>query len=160
MSNYWPIIFIVCAIALAVGPIMMMQPSQRSRRLSELRQAAAQKAMRVRLTTVTLSSGKQEVAVYSVSLPPTEAVRPSWVVLKQAYAHDVNFDDLWDWNNHKYAAPAHQHAALRDILSSVDPSIVGLELTQSTVGVYWQEKTLTIDDVEALLTRCKNAFCD
>lgn len=158
MDSYWPVIFIICAVALAVGPVMMMQPSQRIRRLSALRQAAAQKAMRVRLTTVTLPSGKTDVAVYSMPLPSTEAVRASWVLLQQDYQHDVNFYQQWEWDNKKHTAPAGQHAMLRELLSSFDSSIIGLEAGQSSVGVYWCEKALTIDDIETLLTRCKEAL--
>lgn len=158
MDNYWPVIFIVCAIALAVGPVMMMQPSQRIRRLSALRQAAAQKSMRVRLSTVTLTSGKKEVAVYSMPLPKTEAVRPKWTLLKQGYTHEANFDNLWDWENKKNTAPKDQHAILRELISSFDESIIGFEVSQSSVGIYWCEKTLTIDDIESVLTRSKNAL--
>jgi type II secretory pathway pseudopilin PulG len=158
MDNYWPVIFIVCAIALAVGPVMMMQPSQRIRRLSALRQAAAQKALRVRLSTVTLSSGKTEVAVYSMPLPQTDAIRPAWVLLQQDYAHDVNFYQQWEWDNKKHIAPEAQHAFLRELLSSFDQSIIGFEVSQASVGVYWCEKTLTIDDIETLLTSCKDVL--
>ncbi|MFT6221922.1 MAG: type II secretory pathway pseudopilin PulG [Candidatus Endobugula sp.] len=158
MDNYWPVIFIVCGIALAVGPVMMMQPSQRIRRLSALRQAAAQKSIRVRLSNVTLASGKTEVAVYSMPLPSTDAIRPAWVLLQQDYAHDVNFSQQWDWDNKKYTAPASQYAILRELLSSFDQSIIGFEASQSSVGIYWCEKTLTIDDIDTLLTRCKDAL--
>ena len=158
MDNYWPVIFIVCGIALAVGPVMMMQPSQRIRRLSALRQAAAQKSMRVRLSTVVLPSGKTEVAVYSMSLPPTETIRPAWILLQQDYSHDVNFHQKWEWDNKKHTAPKTQHTVLRELLSSFDQSIIGLEASQSSVGIYWCEKTLTIDEIETLLVRCKGAL--
>jgi hypothetical protein len=158
MESYWPVVFIVCAIALAVGPVMMMQPSQRSRRLSELRQAAAQKAMQVRLSTVNVMSTKTEVAVYSLSLPKTEAIRRGWTLLKQDYTHDLNFYDTWDWHNKKHTAPESQHTVLRELLASLDPSVVGIEMNQSSMGVYWCEKTLTIDEIESLLTRCKGAL--
>ena len=155
MDNYWPVVFIVCAIALAVGPVMMMQPSSRSRRLSELRQAAAQKTMRVRLSMVNVASSKTEVAVYSLSLPKTDTMRPRWTLLKQDYTHDLNFYDLWDWDNKKHIAPESQHTVLRELLASLDSSVVGIEMNQSSVGVYWCEKTLSIEDIESLLIRCK-----
>jgi hypothetical protein len=151
MDNYWPIIFVIGAIALAVGPVMMMQPSQRIRRLSALRQAAAQLSIRVRLSTITLPLGKKEVAVYSISLPTSDAIRPSWILIKQDYTHGANFHNDWDWESQKQTAPSHQHAILRDILDLLDDSIVGLEMTQNAVGVYWQEKSLTIDKVNQLL---------
>jgi hypothetical protein len=158
MDNYWPVIFIVCAIALAVGPVMMMQPTQRIRRLSALRQAAAQKSMRLRLSTVELTSGKTEVAVYSIQLPKTEVIRSAWTLLKQAYPHEANFYSLWDWKNKKHIAPEAQHTILRQLISSFGESIIGLEVGQSSVGIYWCEKTLTIDDIESLLNRCKDVL--
>jgi len=151
MDNYWPIIFIIGAIALAVGPVMMMQPSQRIRRLSALRQAAAQLSIRVRLSTITLPLGKKEVAVYSISLPTSDAVRPSWILIKQDYTHGANFHNDWDWENQKQIASSFQYGILRDILDLLDDSIVGLEMTQNAVGVYWQEKSLTIDKINQLL---------
>ncbi|MFT6201705.1 MAG: hypothetical protein ACJATV_001329 [Granulosicoccus sp.] len=151
MDNYWPIIFVIGAIALAVGPVMMMQPSQRIRRLSALRQAAAQLSIRVRLSTITLPLGKKELAVYSISLPTSDAVRPSWILIKQDYTHGANFHKDWDWESQKQTAPSLQHAILRDILDLLDDSIVGLEMTQNAVGVYWQEKSLTIEKINQLL---------
>jgi type II secretory pathway pseudopilin PulG len=156
MDNYWPVIFIIGAIALAVGPVMMMQPSQRIRRLSALRQAAAQLSIRVRLTTITLPLGKTEAAVYSMPLPTSDAVRPSWILLKQDYTHGANFHNDWDWESQKQISASHQNAILRDILESLDDSIVGLEMSQNAIGIYWQEKSLTIDQVNQLLMDCRD----
>jgi type II secretory pathway pseudopilin PulG len=152
VDNYWTIILIIGAIALAVGPVMMLQPSQRSRRLSELRQAAAQLSIRIRLSTITLPLGKKEVAVYSLSLPTNDTVRSQWALIKQDYTHGANFHNEWAWENPKQAAPDFQHATLREILASLDCSIVGIEMTHNTLGVYWHEKSLTIEQINQLLT--------
>lgn len=159
MDNYWPLLLIIGAIALAVGPVMMMQPSQRIRRLTALRQGAAQKAMRVRLETMKVGSEKKEIAVYSLLLPSSDTpktARPSWTLLKKEYAHGINFYGEWEWANPKHTAPPNHHNALRSIVDTLDESIVGIELSPNAVGVYWKEKQRTIDDIEQLLIHCRD----
>ncbi|MGS2718736.1 hypothetical protein ACVBE9_11215 [Eionea flava] len=159
MDNYWPLLFIIGAIALAVGPVMMMQPSQRIRRLTALRQEAAQRSIRVRLETLTLASEKKEIAVYSLLLPSSDTPktsRASWTLLKRDYAHGINFYGQWEWANTQHTAQPEHHAALQSIVDTLDNSIVGIALSPTAVNVYWQEKQLTIDDIEQLLIRCRD----
>lgn len=159
MENYWSFLFIFGAIALAVGPVMMMQPSQRTRRLTALRQEAAQRSIRVRLETLTFAAEKKEVAVYSLLLPSSDkskTSRVSWTLLKQDYAHGINFYGQWEWVSAKNTAKPEHHAALQGIVDTLDNSIVGLALTPTVVSVYWDEKRLTIDDIEQLLIRCRD----
>ncbi len=159
--NIWVIVFIGLALAMAVGPIMMFRPNQRDRRLTELRQAAAQKGIRVRLASVEQSGKKQSVAVYSSPIAneeprSNEQQSAEWVLIKQTFQHDVHFDGYWDWENKSKAAPNQYHDALKAMINDVDDSILGIELRHTGVGIWWTERTLSISDIDAILTRLKS----
>lgn len=159
--NIFAIALVIGTIALVVGPIMMMQPSQRDRRLTALRQAAAQKKMGIRLTDITLSSGTTSLAVYSLSLSiaDMEDREPlHWSLVQQAFEHDVHFEGFWDWQDKRYQAPAKHHSLLREQVRALDDSVVGIELTPGSVGIYWTEQSISIDEVERILIACRDTF--
>lgn len=154
--NIWALILIVCAVAMVIGPIAMMQPSQRDRRLMGLRQAAAQKGIGVRLATLELSSGAKSVAIYSLPLPKSDKPRAEWSLIKQPFEHEFNFHGHWDWGDKKNRASDADNETIRNQLMALDDSIVGIELANAGIGVYWSEKELGIDDIETILVRLKN----
>jgi len=162
--NLWPIILILLAIAMVAGPIMMFKPSNRDRRLSELRQAAAQNGLHVRMTTIPCNGAPRSVAIYSMPLDKIEEdkgeSRVQWALLKGDLSHDVHFDNRWNWKNNEKMAPKHYHDGLLQLIRSFDPSIMGVEVTYDSIGVYWTEQKLTFDQVQALLKECKTDFGD
>ncbi|MFT5117418.1 MAG: hypothetical protein ACI9NY_000947 [Kiritimatiellia bacterium] len=158
--SFWSIVFIVCIVAMVVGPIAMLQPSHRDKRLSGLRQAAAQKRLRVRLASIQLSSAKKSIALYSVSLPKTEQTRGAWSLIKQSFTHGLHFQGQWDWADKQHVAPETYHQSIRQRVDSLDASICGIEVTPISVGVYWTEEGLTIDEIEALLLSLQAVLSD
>lgn len=156
--SVWAIVIIVVTIAMVVGPVAMLRPSKRDSRLTDLRQAAAQKGIRVRLASLVLSAKSQDLAVYSLSFEKSEEVHPQWLIVQQSFTHDVHFSGQWDWAEKSAAAPRSQHDALLAFLASLDPSILGVEVTAHTVALYWQERSISIDQVESLLFKMKETF--
>lgn len=153
--SYWPIVFIVLAIAMAVGPIMIMQPSRRDRRLAELRQKAASLGLQLRLSDYEGSS----VAVYTlpVILPKNT---PTWQIIKQAYAHGLHFYQHWQLSSSSTIemVPATIADALKAYIDQLPDDIVGIEVSNKIVGIWWQEKpnSVTIDEVKSLLEKLRD----
>jgi hypothetical protein len=154
--NYWAIALIICTIALVVGPVVMMQPSQRDRKLSQLRLAAAEKGLRVRLATFNGPSGKQSLAVYSLALLSVETQRQEWTIQRQAFAHELHFEPQWDWMDKQHPAAKPLHSILHQYLSSLDQSIMAIEMTQTSIGVYWTEKNIEVAQIESLLVSLRD----
>ncbi len=163
MTTIWPIIFIVIAIAMAVGPIMMFKPNSRDRRLGELRQAAALAGIRVRLTSMAGTNGKTTVAVYSLLFDDQQdsqakKQRPSWTLIKGTLSHDLHFSGYWDWADKHHHAPEPYHQGLSEWIHSVDDSVMGIEVNQHSVGIYWTERNLDITAVENILNQWRKQF--
>ena len=136
MDMGWPLLFIIGAIALMIGPLMMLQPSRRQQELTALRQMAVQRGIRIHLNK---AIGKhQSVAVYS--LPWPTAVKTGYFCLiKQQFAHDLHFSGYWHWHND--GRPPNQWLApLGEILESLPSDIVGMEVAEDSLGVFWLEK--------------------
>lgn len=153
--SYWPIVFIVLAIAMAVGPIMIMQPSRRDRRLAELRQKAASLGLQLRLSDYEGSS----VAVYTlpVILPKNT---PTWQIIKQAYAHGLHFYQHWQLSSSSTIemVPATIADALKAYIDQLPDDIVGIEVSNKIVGIWWQEKpnSVTIEEIKSLLEKLRD----
>lgn len=149
--SIWAVVIIVITIAMVVGPVAMMRPSKRDQRLTDFRQVAAQKGIRVRLASLTLATGQQALAVYSkISQKADESYAP-WLLIQQSFGHELHFSDHWDWDNTKAQAPANIQPALREYIATLDESIKGIEVTKHSVGLYWTEQRLSIEQIEALL---------
>ena len=148
---YWPIIMIILAAALVIGPIMMFQPSSRDKRLASLRQQAAQKGISVRLTSLTRDNNKQTLAVYSLAFDQTDEARSEWQLVKQSFQHGLHFDQEWDWLDGNNAAPESEWDTIRSQLQQLDNDMPGLEQTKHSIGIWWTENANNIDTVEGLL---------
>ncbi len=161
--NIWVLVIIVGVIAMVVGPIFMLQPSARDRRLSQLRQTAAQKGMSVRLGSLALTSGKRTLAVYSLAMPKSTQLQVNFSLIQQGFIHDLHFNQQWDWANKKQIAPAKYQRVLFALLDQLDVDnlnkhILGLEFTPTSVGVYWDERGMEIEKIEELLCSYRDIF--
>ena len=154
MNDYWLIgLIIFFAVSLIVGPIFMFQPSQRDRRLANLRTAAAQKGIHVRLVHIEFTADKpRELAVYSKSIDNDDKHQQSdWVLLKTPMNHEIHFMGQWDWQERNRQAPEICHPALKKWLHELPDAIYGVGFYRSSIGVYWKEATLTIDEIEQFI---------
>jgi hypothetical protein len=150
--SFWPIILIVLAIAMAVGPVMMMQPTTRDRRLAGLRQDAAQAGLHVRMSDYEKGEKKRPVAVYTyqVNLPKGT---PTWSLIRRSYSHDIHFHATWEWRSTNKKISSEKEDQLFQFIDSLPKDIVGLEVNEMMVGIWWQEKspTITIKTIKQLL---------
>lgn len=148
--SYWPAIFIVLAIAMAVGPIMLMKPSRRDQRLAGLRQKAAKLGLQVRISDY---EGRP-TAVYSlpVSLPKNTV---SWQLLKQSYTHGIHFHQKWQLLENSAKVPSHLEDDIKAYLDKAYEDVVGIEAGKKAVSVWWLENpnTETVEDIYSSLER-------
>ena len=154
MDIGWPLWLIIGAIALMIGPLMMLQPNKRQQELTALRQMAAQRGIRIHLNK---ANGKhQSVAVYS--LPWTTAVKTDYFCLiKQQFTHDLHFSGYWHWEGNG-RPPSHWLVPLKNILELLSPDIVGMEVSEDSLGVFWLEKNrqTPLTNIENLLKQSQS----
>jgi hypothetical protein len=154
--NIWTVLIIIVTLSMVVGPVAMLRPSKRDGRLADLRQMAAQKGIRVRLASLMLSSGEKPLAIYSLSLPQSDIPHTQWLLVQQSFEHELHFWSKWDWNDKTAIAPLHLHSLLKQQIQQLDASILGIEVAPHSVGVYWLEKRMEIEQIDALLHTIKD----
>ncbi len=149
----WTTVIIVgLVVAMLVGPIMLIQPSRRQRRLAKLRAAAVTHGLRVR--TMRMPEGSagagREVTLYYHPWPDNKTLKHTWLLTRQAYSHGLHFAENWDWTNGR-AAPADWHEIIRRALPSLPDSVVGVEAASQSLGLCWLEQTggKTVDEATA-----------
>ena len=96
-----PILICLAAVALLLGPIMLMQPSAAQRREAGLRQRAIENGLRVHLQVPPegTQSPLKNKALPMYCLPWTEQAdtRHTWGLVKKPYAHELHWAGKWDW---------------------------------------------------------------
>lgn len=136
------IIAIGLALAMMIGPIMIMQPSQRQRRLARLRELALECGLKVRTLNMPQGSVRagEAVSLYCLPLSNEKPQKETWLLLRQAFSHGAHFKDDWDWADDREAPPA-WHAALQQALAELPASVVAVEAGGFSLGVAWLEST-------------------
>ena len=149
MDLWWPLLFIVGAVALILGPIMMLQPNKRQEELTVLRQAASQLGIRIRLDNS--DRKKTAIAIYSLAWPTAVKIN-HWCLKRQNFAHDLHFLGCWHWDSDK-RPPEAWLLPLKEILKTLPPDIIGIEGAIESLGFFWLEKKYqtTLATIEMLL---------
>lgn len=144
MSDIFPYLIIAVAIALVVGPVMLMRPSQRQQRQLKLRNCATQQGLRVHMMPLpTLGAGSQEgpsrpCAAYCLAWPPQHADTSGWLLLKGKLEHEIHFHGVWVWATNQ-AADDYWHALLRTVLQSLPDGVLALGNGPQGLSIYWNE---------------------
>ncbi len=150
--NIWPVIFIVLAIALVVGPVMMFKPSRRDRQLATLRQSAALEGVVVRLRELEVSGEKQAIAEYFLPFHDKRATRNDWLLIQHSFTHELHFSQHWTWENSQKQAATDVHRRLKDQISTMPESILGVGATSAGVYLLWRERGVSVEEVLQRLT--------
>ena len=153
MDNYLWLLVVGLSLALMIGPVMMFKPSGRARHLASLRQHAASRGLRVRMGTYDhTGQARVMVAVYSTLMPSAQGqLSTQWCLRRQAMDHEIHFVASWDWDNSGEVAPQKQHSGLKKYLLQLDSSILAVEMSNHSLGLWWQEKNLSVDEIQQLL---------
>ena len=156
MDLWWPLLLIIGAVALILGPIVMLQPNRRQQELAKLRQAALQKGICVRLDNG--DSKETPIAVYSLAWPVAVDI-DHFYLKKQKFAHGLHFLDHWHWDGDG-RPPENWLETLKKILQALPQDIVGIEGAKHSLGVFWLEKQqqTTLAMVDNLLRESQTAL--
>ncbi|MCV6614709.1 MAG: hypothetical protein OIF35_07000 [Cellvibrionaceae bacterium] len=148
------IILIVVAVAMVVGPVMLMKPSGRDRQLASLRQQAIEQGLQTRLTSL-------PEALKQYSHAPTIAVyqrrwqRGKWqgqadamLLLRQPYGHGLHFCEQWDWQQPPLP-PLAPSEGLSQLLTGLHETVLAVEFGPLGAGLYWLEKGIGVEQIGA-----------
>lgn len=150
MDSYLPLFLIIFAIAMVLGPIMLLQPSQGEKKLATLRSAAAQLGLLVKLDK---STGGVN---YILPWRSASEFGDEWRLVKKNYPHEAHFFEYWDFD----LAPRAMTSDSREKLKVMTTSLENIAAFGSTpMGVYlsWSER-LSGKDVDTALSEIQTAL--
>ncbi|WP_086931488.1 hypothetical protein [Agarilytica rhodophyticola] len=157
-------ILFLLALAMVIGPVMMIQPSPGMKRIAKLRSLANQQGFNIALKPPK-NTEKVIGATYSLlcKKPLQEQKNNNtWHLEKKSHSHDIHFYGKWDWLGSN-CAPERQWPQLERILHDIVPGITELEFNGMSVACFWDEKCgdkseqQAIDMLRELLTRLEDA---
>lgn len=155
-SMWVPILIIILAVALVVGPVMWLSPSPRDTRLSRIRTRATALGMQVSWVSrealwgrPALPDGVEELVFYRLPWARQEqaATCDHWGLVKQNYRHERFIADYWLWQ--PGLAPPSNWPVLSDYLRALPAGMVACEARPQGVALGWRELG-DLDQVEAV----------
>ncbi|MEX2962130.1 hypothetical protein [Microbulbifer sp. TYP-18] len=138
MASWLPLIIVLFALVLVVGPVMWIKPSRRDRDLAALRQRAAKAGMTVQMMPLPAALGEGSAAVYFGRWEDNRRLQTDWVLELQRVSHAMHFAGRWDWRNGR-AAPQSARAALVEMLGVLPEDACAVVASRGGLGVQWRE---------------------
>jgi hypothetical protein len=136
----WIILIVVLVLAMMVGPVLMLQPSPRSRLQAALREKAAQMGLGVQLSPNHPFSQPEGLVFYCHSWPsylPRARIH-CWLLVHRSYAHEIHYADHWDFQGE--GPPEATLAHLKTLLTTIPDGVFGVEANPAGLGVHWNEQ--------------------
>lgn len=138
-----PVVIVALAIAMVVGPILLIQPSKRQKRQSRLRNYAIHKGFRVQLLPFpenldAVKSGDL-IPVYTLPWETSSKRQASWLLIKRPFSHETHFYGTWQWHCPQPAS-AEWHQPLQQVLSTLPDSFIALGNGPQGIFVFWLER--------------------
>jgi len=142
----------VLVVLMVVGPVMMIRPTPRQRRVTQLRGAALPAGMTVRMGRLKESVGSQNsysIAIYCLPVPEVmkkaikDTPRFNWRLLRRSMSHELHLAHYWDWED-RANAPSEINNKLLEWLTTLPKSVRAVEMTCYGPGFYWTEQALGI----------------
>jgi len=133
------VLFVALAVALIIGPIMMMQPNARQRREIAYRDKALSLGLKVHLLPLPLGQGSRQVPAYCLPWRSDKADARPWLLVKGTFDHELHFCSHWDWFGDQPAAPE-WHSPLKHALNNIPDSILAIANGPQGLCVFWNEK--------------------
>lgn len=124
-----------------LGPVMMMQPSKKERRLARIRNTAIANKLKVQSH---VDEKGEMYAVYTKPWPDSvlQALKssqfPEWRLNRMAFTHGIHFHSVWDWDNKTKTSSVSQ-GELAPILDSAHVDIAAIEVNRFGASVHWNE---------------------
>ena len=138
----WTLLVLVGVVAMAFGPILMLQPTARQRRQTELRDRAMHLGLSVSIGALPRQGTDLEapgmMSIYRWSRHHSRAPGRSWLLLRAAYSHEQHFLESWAWQGGGRPG-ARERAALERVVAALPESVLGLGADSGGWYVYWTE---------------------
>ena len=138
MASWLPLFIILFAVALVVGPVMWLKPSQRDRNLAALRGRAAKGGMTVEMKPLPAALGEGTAAVYFSRWQDPRRLQTDWILELQRVSHEMHFSGRWDWRNGR-SAPEKAQPLLREMLEELPRDACAVVASRGGLGIQWQE---------------------
>lgn len=158
------LLFVGLAVAMIVGPIMMMRPTGRQQQLSRLRTEALSLGLSASLQKLPkglpVHKYPGEVAVYQKRWQQRRFMGADVTLLRLEFSHGLHFCGHWAWQEDVTNTPL-LNEELQQLLDTVDASVIAVTINHIGLGVHWLEKAIAtkqlvelIDVVERSLVDC------
>lgn len=131
------VILIILVLAMMIGPVLMMKPSPRDRRIAQLRAHATNMGLRVSLQRLE----QDTFAVYELPWARednTKLVGVDWMLERRTYAHEIHFADWWQWRG-QGRPPAAVLPLLQTKMTVLPEGVPAVEATRLGLRCYWSE---------------------
>lgn len=146
-------VMIGLAVIMVIGPIMMIQPSPRQKRIAKLRTVAAENHLLVKLGNKLSKSDAPCVAyIYPFQKSGLEKKYKNlqeWTLEKRDYSHDIHFCGPWEWQGKTTVEPEF-FDALYHFVSTLPDEFTGVGLSSVGVFLHWNERCETGKEQEAI----------
>ena len=141
--NIWFFIIVIIALAIVIGPISMLRPSQAQRHREQLRLHATSRGLRFNMRRLpALKTDMDQAALMpAYYLPPSakSGAANEWIIMRTSYVHEGNFYQEWDWQGSQRPIDAIT-GLLRGYLPRLPISVVAITQDNLGVCVFWSEK--------------------
>lgn len=140
--NIGLIVILIIAVALIMGPIMMMRPNPAQKNKENMRSLARTKGVHYSMRNLPRQPDEQTPppAVPVYFFPPTKTQNTTgWMLVRTHYQHEINFLGWWAWQGEQRATDA-EIEVLKAQLPALPESVRAVSAGGEGVYVYWQEK--------------------
>lgn len=150
MDSWFPLMFIVLVVAMAVGPVLMLKPSKYQQRLAGLRARALKLGLRVHM--LPLEGHLDQVPAYCRQRDGKDDDRKPWVLLRTGYSHELNFYNEWAWQK-DLKADARWHQSIAAVLDNAPSQLLAIGNGPQGLCCYWNERggDVVLDKIAELL---------
>ncbi len=151
--NIWMVLLTIAAVALLVGPVAMMQPSPRQRRLEKLRLGARELGLNMRLEKLhAVKNINKSVEVLPHYILPARKQQP-WQLLRSTYEHESHVAGWWEYLDEKRPAEDVLEK-LAVMLEALPNTVKSVTCTTEGFGFFWTEQG-DLDDLTQLFDLLK-----
>ncbi len=136
--SWLPVLFVVLALCMIAGPILMLKPNRRQQNLARLRARVSALGLRVHLGHIE----GEELAVYQIPWPSDRNFAyggQAWVLERKSYAHEIHINDYWYWQ-HDVEPAAAVVAYIRQHLAALPEGVKGVSGDSQGLGCFWNER--------------------
>lgn len=136
-----PILICLGAVALIIGPILLMQPSALQRREATMRLLAAEQGLRVHLQPppegASVPPDLRMAAMYCLPCKNRDDAKDTWVLVKKSYSHELHWSGFWDWQT---SSSRLNKKDFNTCLQRVPDTVFAIANGPQGLCCYWLEK--------------------